>query len=136
MSKTKGITKRERDCLLVIGEDIKNGFPDRLVNLSRKLQVSSPTVMNLLDRLDQKGLIRRLEGMVTLTDLGMQTYGELMESHRVIEYIFYKNGIPEDECCKEASKIDYIIEQDVISRLFMNLGEPSTCPHGRRIRGD
>ena len=136
MSKTKGITKRERDCLLVIGEDIKNGFPDRLANLSRRLQVSSPTVMNLLDRLGEKGLVRKLEGMVTLTALGVQTYGELLESHRVIEYMFYKNGIPEDECCKEASKIDYIIEQDVISRLFTNLGKPLKCPHGRLIRGE
>ncbi len=136
MSRTLSITRRERDCILIIGEDIKNGFPDRLVNLSRKLKVSSPTVLNILERLSQKGLIRRQEGMVTLTTRGQRIYQDLLESHRVIESIFYRNGISETECCEEASKIDYILEQETVSKLFTSLGKPKSCPHGRPIRGD
>ena len=127
------LTHRERDCLVFIGNDIKGGFPDRLIDLSKKLKVKPPTTIQLLDKLESKALISRKGGMVILTDNGKKIYHDVTESHRIIEVMLYSYGIPKGECCEVASEIDYVFKHDLIERLSSNLGNPKLCPHGNPV---
>jgi len=127
------LTRRERDCLVFIGTDVKEGFPDRLINLSKKMKIKPPTTIQLLEKLESKGLISRKGGMVILTEQGKEEYHDIIESHRIIEVMLYKNGISPSECCEVAGEIDYVFKHDLIERLSSNLGNPKLCPHGRPI---
>ncbi|HLH86459.1 MAG TPA: metal-dependent transcriptional regulator [Thermoplasmataceae archaeon] len=127
------LTKRERDCLIQIGEYSDSPFPLRLIDLSERLQVSSPAVLSLIKGLEGKGLVNRNHGMVMLTETGKNQYRRIVESHRVMEVLMVKNGLNPDNACKESSRFDFMLDHEDILKIFFSLGKPECCPHGRKI---
>ena len=68
------LTRRERDCVLAIKESSSPEFPIRLSQLARKMKLKPPTVIEILKRLEAKGLLKRESGMIVLTDSGLSFF--------------------------------------------------------------
>ncbi len=126
------VSKKERDYLIYIFEHSKD-FPVRLRDLAEFVHVSEPTAYEYSARLAEKGLILMKKGMIKLTEKGSELAVSIIKAHRVLEMLFYLNGLSIDESCQECSKIDYLLDSDAIEKLYKRLGEPKSCPHGRPI---
>jgi len=133
-SSIKSITKRERDCLMVLAGNLEDRFPLRLNEISRLLRVKPPTALGIIRRLEKKGLTDSRGGMVKLTERGGRTVSDIILIHRTLETLLCRSGLNEDEACREASKIDYILDEEDAEIILRNIGDPKTCPHGRPIR--
>ncbi len=126
------LTRKEKDCIIAIKE-LSSQFPARLVNLAEKLGIKPPTALALVRRLKEKGLVAENRGNVALTEKGAEAYRNIMLAHRTLEYLLCKAGISKECACKEASKIDYLVEPSYARRLWAYLGKPANCPHGKPI---
>ncbi|MGC8676557.1 MAG: metal-dependent transcriptional regulator [Candidatus Micrarchaeia archaeon] len=126
------ITERERECVVAIA-NFKSQFPPRLNQIAAKLKIKSPTALSLLKRLQAKGLVQEQRGSVLLTKSGKTAYAEIMLAHRCLEIIFAKAGIPADCACREATKIDYLVDPAYAKKLWKYLGKPKMCPHGKPV---
>ncbi|MGC8515103.1 MAG: metal-dependent transcriptional regulator [Thermoplasmata archaeon] len=126
------LTRRERDCILAIKES-SSEFPIRLSQLAQKIELKPPTVIEILRRLEAKGLLKRESGMIVLTNLGMSYYNYLVNCHRILETIFVDSGIDIEKACKEVSSFDFMLDKDSLVKLSNFVGKPKACPHGKPI---
>ncbi|MDP8023377.1 MAG: metal-dependent transcriptional regulator [Nitrososphaeria archaeon] len=131
MTYTK-ISKKERDYLILIFE-LSRDFPVRVRDIAEATNVSEPTAYEYSVRLAEKGLVLMKKGIVKLTEKGNETVSSIIKAHRVLETLFYINGISADESCQECSKIDYLLDKETIDKLYRKLGEPANCPHGKPV---
>jgi DtxR family Mn-dependent transcriptional regulator len=127
------LTRRERDCVLAIKESSSPEFPIRLSQLARKMKLKPPTVIEILKRLEAKGLLKRESGMIVLTDSGLSYYSYLLNCHRILETIFVDSGIDIEKACKEVSSFDFMLDKDSLLKLSNFVGKPKACPHGKPI---
>ncbi len=133
MFNTVTLTRKERDCIVLIGERGTSDFPLRLIEVANRMNVKPPTALNLIKRLVAKGMLKRDRGMLMLTSEGSAEYSRIIESHRVIETMMARYGISADEACRLSCNIDFIMDEDSVSRIFTELGRPKVCPHGKKI---
>lgn len=130
---TNTITKRERDCLVCIKEESRAGFPMRLHEIATLMKVKSPTALNIVRRLESKGLVESSSGMVILTDNGESAVNEILLVHRTFESLFCQSGITTQNACKEASEIDFLIPEENARMVLKRIDNPKVCPHGKPI---
>lgn len=128
------ITKRERDCLFSIAEISSEKGMARLFEVSKKINVSGPTTLNLISRLEKKNLVRNDRGVITITQKGRYNYRSILLIHRCFESIFSEAGINAEAACKNAGMFDYSIGQDV-GKMLLSILKVSKCPHGKPING-
>jgi DtxR family Mn-dependent transcriptional regulator len=133
MNNLKLLTKKERDCLITIGVHEVDEFPLRLIDLSDMLNVKPPTTLNLIKRLEGKKLVLHVKGMIHLTNKGKSFYHEIEENHRILETLMVTYGMDIDRACLISEQIDYLVDHDSIDTMFLKLGKPGKCPHGRTI---
>ena len=133
MSKQFFPTRRERDCMVTIHENSSREFPIRLSEIAKIMGMKPPTVIEILKRLELKGLITREKGMVILTDAGKESYNFITNCHRILETIFVDSGIDLEEACREVSAFDYMINSESAMKLSNFVGKPTACPHGKPI---
>lgn len=126
------ITKKERDYVVHIGQSADK-FPLRISDLARSLEVSEPSAFEMIVRLKKAGLVDTKAGMIILTGDGHRFYREIIMAHRTLETLLFRVGIDPDLACKECSKIDYLVDHDIIIKLFRNLNAPEFCPHGKPL---
>lgn len=130
---TNDVTKKERDCLVTISRLIDSGFPARLADVARDLGIKSPTALNLIERLEEKGLVERKKGMIILTEYGQTSVSELLFIHRIMETLFVHSGIPTESACQEVKMFDYLIPLSSAEKVSNSMGNPKMCPHGELI---
>ncbi len=126
------ITKKERDCIVVLME--RGSFPVRLYNVAEMLNVKPPTAHELISRLISKNIVQKSNGIISLTDEGKLLYDEIIMAHRTLEIIMARSGINSEKACSQVEKIDYLMDESSIEKLFSNLGSPEICPHGKPVR--
>jgi len=126
------ITKKERDYIVEIGKRATR-FPVRISELARLMKVSEPSAFEMVERLKREGIVETRGGMVALTDYGNMIYQKIIMAHRTLEVLFSRFNIDPDAACVECSKIDYLMDHEIIMRLFKELGSPELCPHGRPV---
>ncbi|MBE0429710.1 MAG: metal-dependent transcriptional regulator [Thermoleophilia bacterium] len=105
--------------------------------LAERMNVSPPTVADMLKRLTENGLIKanRREGVV-LTKKGLETAESLVRRHRLWErFLTDVLGLDWDAVHEEACKLEHAMSLQVEKRLAEILGHPETCPHGHPIPG-
>lgn len=112
---------------------------DRVIaaRLAERMNVSPPTVADMLKRLQENGLANssRSEG-VTLTKKGQQAAETLVRRHRLWErFLTDVLGLNWDEVHEEACKLEHAMSPQVEERLAEILGHPDSCPHGHPIPG-
>lgn len=130
------LTKRERDCMVSIREKGMEDFPLRLNELASILKISSPTALNILRRLEVKGMIASSRGMIKLTEKGLKSVDMILKIHRVYESLFCQSGVSENTACNEASMVDYLTGEQTAEMVLHRIGDPKICPHGKPIQDD
>lgn len=104
--------------------------------LAKQFDVRLPTAIEILEKLEKKGLVvRRPWKIPELSRKGMAMAESIMHQHRVVELYFNtKLGLNSQISCDEASKIDYLLDRTVIERMCKALNRPSQCHHGNPIQ--
>lgn len=113
------------------------------------LGVTSPTVLDMLRRLESEGFVRysrsvrgrgkekargRARKIVTLTPKGERAARTLVRRHRLSErFLTDVLGLDWESAHREACKLEHVISPEVEERLADMLGNPETCPHGYPI---
>lgn len=128
------LTKRERDMMFAVNTHTSSQFPARLSEIAKKVHLKPPTVIEILRRLERKGLIIREKGMIRLTDIGKKKCDSLVRSHRILEALFVESGVDIQEACSEVSSFDYLVQTDAAEKISKLIGRPEKCPHGYPIK--
>lgn len=134
ISRKNGVTRKERDCIIAVKENSADSFPIRLCEIAKLLGVRPPSALELIERLEGKGMLKSRNGMVKLTPQGSREYERIILNHRVFESLFVQSGIAADEACHEIESFDYFLDSRTAEAILRKIGSPSFCPHGKPIK--
>jgi DtxR family Mn-dependent transcriptional regulator len=131
------IEERPEEYLRIIGLAEERGEKATTSSLARQLNVSMPSITEMLQRLSAKGLIsHKLRGPVTLTAEGQRIAGSLIRRHRLWEsFLVQFLGFSWDEVHEEAGRLEHATSPALEERLVEFLGDLASCPHGHAIPG-
>ena len=109
----------------------------RTSEIADYLDVTSPTVTSMLDKLAERGLIDREKYRgVTLTTDGERVALEIVRHHRLLEaYLTEHLDYTWDEVHEEADRLEHHISEDFEARVAAALNDPEVDPHGAPIPG-
>jgi DtxR family Mn-dependent transcriptional regulator len=129
------IDERTEMYLKAIGQMEEEGQPATTSGLARNLDVSMPSVTEMLQRLAAKGLVQHeARGPVRLTDEGERMASSLIRRHRLWEnFLVQFLGFPWEKVHDEACRLEHATSPELEERLFRFLGDLETCPHGHAI---
>jgi len=104
--------------------------------LAKRFGVRLPTAIEILNKLEGKGLVIRKPWKVPeLSRKGKTLAESVMHQHRIVElYLSTNLGLSPDKSCIEASKIAYLLDKSVIEKMCKALNRPTQCNHGYPIR--
>jgi len=103
--------------------------------LAQRLGISSPSVSEMVNRLEAQGLVEhdRYRGQ-QLTREGRKVALELVRHHRLLEmFLVQVLGYSWDEVHEEAERLEHVISERMEQRIFDLLGRPELDPHGHAI---
>jgi DtxR family Mn-dependent transcriptional regulator len=111
------------------------GLPMTGANLARAMQLSAPTVSEMLGRLERDGFISRDSNRtISFTDDGRADAERLVSRHRMIErFLTDTVGVPWDDVHEEAEKLEHAMTPRFEAYIRAAVGEATTCPHGHPI---
>jgi DtxR family Mn-dependent transcriptional regulator len=112
------------------------GLPMTGANLSRAMQLSAPTVHEMLGRLERDGYITRDAGRaITFTPSGREHAEQIESRHRMIErFLTDVVGVPWDDVHEEAEHLEHAMTPRFEAYVRSAVGDAPTCPHGHPIR--
>jgi DtxR family transcriptional regulator, Mn-dependent transcriptional regulator len=111
------------------------GLPINGANIARAMQLSPPTVHEMIGRLEDDGYVERADDKsLTFTDKGRQEAEAISRRHRLIErFLTDVLGIPWDEVHEEAERLEHAMSPVLEERMLAAIGDAKTCPHGHPI---
>src|SRR5436853_2866919 len=112
------------------------GLPMTGANVSRAMQLSAPTVHEMIGRLERDGYITRgTDRAIAFTDSGAEHAEGIVRRHRLIErFLTDILGVPWDEVHEEAERLEHAMSPVLEERMLAAIGDAKTCPHGHPIR--
>jgi DtxR family transcriptional regulator, iron-dependent repressor len=112
------------------------GLPMTGANLARAMQLSAPTVHEMLGRLERDGYIVRDSGRaISFTGDGRQHAEHIVSRHRMIErFLTDVVGVPWDDVHEEAEHLEHAMTPRFEAYVRATVGDAKTCPHGHPIR--
>ena len=112
------------------------GFPMTGANLARAMQLSPPTVHEMLRRLEKGGWISRPSSRtIEFTEGGRAHAEAVVGRHRMIErFLTDVVGVPWDDVHEEAEKLEYAMTPRFEAYVRGAVGDAATCPHGHPIK--
>jgi DtxR family Mn-dependent transcriptional regulator len=133
---TAHATVAEEDYLQSLFWLCEAGLPMTGANLSRAMQLSAPTVHEMLGRLQRDGYIARgQDRMITFTDSGRDHAERIVSRHRMIErFLTDVVGVPWDDVHEEAEHLEHAMTPRFEAYVRSSVGDAKTCPHGHPIR--
>jgi len=105
------------------------------VDLAHYLNVSKPSVSDMVKELDKEGLVSyRKYSKLNFTRKGREIAKKLTSKHRIIE-LFLKNVLKIDSknLHQEAHRLEHAFSDDSINKIKKLLGNPKKDPHGKPI---
>src|ERR671923_355873 len=104
-------------------------------NVARAMQLSAPTVHEMIGRLERDGHITRAsDRAISFTDTGREHAEAVVRRHRLIErFLTDVLGIPWDEVHEEAERLEHAMSPVLEERMRAAIGDAKTCPHGHPI---
>jgi DtxR family Mn-dependent transcriptional regulator len=111
------------------------GLPMTGANLARAMQLSAPTVHEMIGRLERDGYITRgPDRAISFTGSGSEHAEGIVRRHRLIErFLTDILGIPWDEVHEEAERLEHAMSPVLEARMLAAIGDAKTCPHGHPI---
>lgn len=103
--------------------------------LAARLNVSPPAVSRMAQRLVRQGLLRR-EGAcgLVLSELGERVALRAIRKRRIFEvFLVEKLGYTWDEVYPVAAACSNYLDDELVERMYAQLGRPTRCPHGDPI---
>jgi DtxR family transcriptional regulator, Mn-dependent transcriptional regulator len=104
-------------------------------NVARAMQLSPPTVHEMIGRLERDGYIERArDKTISFTASGLEHAEGIVRRHRLIErFLTDVLGIPWDEVHEEAERLEHAMSPVLEQRMLAAIGDAKTCPHGHPI---
>jgi DtxR family Mn-dependent transcriptional regulator len=132
---SEGATLGEEEYLQSLFWLQEAGLPMTAANLGRAMQLSAPTVHEMVGRLERDGYITRDRArMITFTATGAKHAEGIVRRHRLIErFLTDVLGIPWDEVHEEAEHLEHGMSPVLEERMLAAIGDAKTCPHGHPI---
>jgi DtxR family Mn-dependent transcriptional regulator len=114
------------------------GLPITGANIARAMQLSAPTVHEMIGRLEKDGYVgRRADKSLTFTADGREHAQAIVRRHRLIErFLTDVLGIPWDEVHEEAERLEHAMSPVLEERMLAAIGDAKTCPHGHPLNPD
>src|SRR3954464_14639242 len=111
------------------------GLPITGANVARAMQLSPPTVHEMIGRLVDAGyVVRSADKSLEFTESGREHATHIVRRHRMIErFLTDVLGIPWDEVHEEAERIEHAMSPVLEERMRAAIGDATTCPHGHPI---
>jgi DtxR family Mn-dependent transcriptional regulator len=111
------------------------GLPMTGANIARAMQLSPPTVHEMVGRLINDGYVERNpDKSLTFTESGHEHASYIVRRHRMIErFLTDVLGIPWDEVHEEAERIEHAMSPVLEEKMRLAIGDATTCPHGHPI---
>jgi DtxR family Mn-dependent transcriptional regulator len=111
------------------------GLPMTGANLTRAMQLSAPTVHEMIGRLERDGYITRgRDRSISFTGSGAGHAEGIVRRHRLIErFLTDVLGVPWDEVHEEAERLEHAMSPVLEERMLAAIGDAKTCPHGHPI---
>jgi DtxR family Mn-dependent transcriptional regulator len=104
-------------------------------NVARAMQLSAPTVHEMVGRLERDGYITRDgDKTISFTETGEEHAEGIVRRHRLIErFLTDVLGIPWHEVHEEAERLEHAMSPVLEERMLAAIGNAKTCPHGHPI---
>ena len=130
-----GATVAEEEYLQTLLWLQEAGLPLTGANVGRAMQLSAPTVHEMVLRLERDGYITRdSDKSISFTGDGLAHAEHVMRRHRLIErFLTDVLGIPWDEVHEEAERLEHAMSPVLEERMLAAIGDAKTCPHGHPI---
>ncbi len=111
------------------------GLPMTGANVARAMQLSAPTVHEMIGRLERDGYVTRgSDRAIAFTESGATHAEGIVRRHRLIErFLTDVLGIPWDEVHEEAERLEHAMSPVLEERMRVAIGGAKTCPHGHPI---
>jgi DtxR family Mn-dependent transcriptional regulator len=128
-------TVAEEEYLQIIYWLEEAGLPITGANIARAMQVSAPTVHEMIGRLEGDGYVTRAEDKsLSFTESGRDHAAQIVRRHRLIErFLTDVFDIPWDQVHEEAERLEHWMSPVVEERMLRAIGDSKTCPHGHPI---
>jgi DtxR family Mn-dependent transcriptional regulator len=112
------------------------GLPMTGANLARAMQLSAPTVHEMIGRLERDGYVTRdSDKAIHFTDRGRGDAEEIVSRHRLIErFLTDVVGVPWDDVHEEAERLEHAMSPRFEAYVKASVGDAATCPHGHPIQ--
>jgi DtxR family transcriptional regulator, Mn-dependent transcriptional regulator len=129
------VTVAEEEYLQIIYWLQEAGLPITGANIARAMQVSAPTVHEMIGRLEADGYVTRAaDKSLSFTDSGHEQASQIVRRHRLIErFLTDVFDIPWDQVHEEAERLEHWMSPVVEERMMRAIGDSKTCPHGHPI---
>ncbi len=129
-------TVAEEDYLQTLFWLFEAGLPMTGANLARAMQLSAPTVHEMLGRLERDGYVARdQDRTISFTDSGRAHAERIVSRHRMIErFLTDVVGVPWDDVHEEAEHLEHAMTPRFEAYVRSAVGDAATCPHGHPIK--
>src|SRR5690606_1626804 len=116
----------------------KNKGPAKTKQISEELNVSPPSVTEMIKKLYSSGLVEYTPYQgVELTEKGTDKAIKIKRKHQVLEtFLVDVLDFDRKEAHKEACELEHAVSDAVLERLYEFLGSPEYCPDGNPINLD
>jgi DtxR family Mn-dependent transcriptional regulator len=128
-------TVAEEEYLQIIYWLEEAGLPVTAANIAKAMQLSAPTVHEMVGRLERDGYVTRAEDKsLAFTAQGREHAAAIVRRHRLIErFLTDVLGVPWDEVHEEAERLEHAMSPVLEERMLAAIGDAKTCPHGHPI---
>jgi DtxR family transcriptional regulator, Mn-dependent transcriptional regulator len=111
------------------------GLPMTGANVARAMQLSPPTVHEMVGRLERDSYITRdKDRTIAFTPSGLEHAEQIVRRHRLIErFLTDVLNVPWDEVHEEAERLEHAMSPVLEERMLAAIGDAKTCPHGHPI---
>ena len=129
-------TDAEEEYLQTLYWLFEAGLPMTAANLARAMQLSAPTVSEMVGRLERDGYIsRNTERVIRFTESGRDDAEQIVSRHRMIErFLTDIVGVPWDQVHEEAEHLEHAMTPRFEAYVRGSVAHANTCPHGHPIR--
>jgi Mn-dependent DtxR family transcriptional regulator len=106
------------------------GGTARTTEIASHFSVDPSTITKTICELSDAGyLLHTPYRGVVLTEEGKRYAGFLIKRHRILSLIFVRNGLSDEEACREVSRFESFISRDAIDTMCRAMGHPQqgTC---------